>query len=388
MRTRSGRGERGRRIALFSETFLPKVDGIANTLCRVLEHLERRGIESILFAPEGAPARYAATRVHGLPGVRFPLYPELTLVPPTVDVEAALDAFEPDLVHVLNPISLGVAGLRHARALGRPVVASYHTDLPGFAKCWGLGMLASPLWAYQRWLHNQAELNLAPSRATADELIEHGIRSVAIWSRGVDAERFHPRRANAMVRRFLTRTRDDVPLLLYVGRLSPEKRVEWLRPVLDALPGARLAIVGDGPSRPALERVFAGTATKFTGFLRGEELAAVYASADVFVFPGANETFGNVALEAMASGLPVVAPRAGGLLDHVEDGRTGILFESENVGTLVMAVRWLLRDLDAARRLGAAARAHAATRTWDGVLDGLLGHYAGVLERGPLERAA
>lgn len=375
------------RVALFSETFLPKVDGIANTLCRLLEHLQRVGVESLLFAPAGAPESYAATRVVGLRGLSFPLYPELTLVPPTVDVSDEIEAFDPDVVHVLNPIALGLAGIRHAQTLGRPVVASYHTDLPGFAQRWGLGFLAQPLWAYQRWLHNQADVNLAPSRATADEMQEHGIRSVAIWGRGVDAEQFHPRRANPMIRRFLTRTRDDVPLLLYVGRLSPEKRVEWLRPVLDALPHARLAIVGDGPSRPALERLFAGTATKFTGYLRGEELSAVYASADAFVFPGANETFGNVVLEAMASGLPVIAPRAGGVQEHVVDGQMGLLFEPENVGTLVMAVRWLLQDRDGARRMAKAARVYAASCSWGAVLDDVVAHYARV--RAPrLGRAA
>jgi len=376
------------RVALFTETFLPKVDGIVNTLCRLLDHFARRGIESLLFAPAGAPERYSWTRVIGLPGYSFPLYPELTLVPPYVDVSEHLEAFAPDLVHVLNPVSLGVAGLRHAQARALPIVASYHTDLPGFAERWGLGVLSGPLWTYLRWLHNQAALNLAPSRATQRELEQHGIQSVGLWGRGVDAQRFHPRHASASMRERLTRGRQSAPLLLYVGRLSPEKRIDWLRPVIDALPHARLAIVGDGPSRATLERTFAGTPTVFTGYLAGEALAAAYASADVFVFPAANETFGNVALEAMASGVPVIAPRAGGVLDHVADGRTGLLFEPENPGSLVMAARWLVEDRVFARRLGAAARVLARTRTWDAVLDGLLDDYARVLDRAVVGRAA
>jgi glycosyltransferase involved in cell wall biosynthesis len=376
------------RIALFTETFLPKVDGIVNTLCRVLEHLASRGVESLLFAPAGAPERFAATRVVGLPGYPFPLYPELTLVPPYADVGGTLARFAPDLVHVLNPVSLGIGGLWHAQALRCPVVASYHTDLPGFAARWGLGVLSAPLWACIRLVHNQAALNLAPSRATACELEDHGVRSVAIWGRGVDARRFHPRHACAAMRTRLTQGRPDAPLLLYVGRLSPEKRVEWLAPVIAALPKARLAIVGDGPSRAALEPAFDRTRTTFTGYLAGDELAAAYASADVFVFPGANETFGNVALEAMASGLPVIAPRAGGIVDHVVDGRTGLLFDPESPGALVMAARWLVQDRLSARRIGIAARAHARSRTWEVVLDGLLEHYAAVLGRSRVERAA
>jgi len=361
------------RIALFSETFLPKVDGIAATLCRLLEHLARRGVESVLFAPEGGPARYASTPVIGLPGWSFPLYPELTLVPPYADVGATLADFQPDVVHVLNPVSLGVAGLWHGRSLGRPVVASYHTDLPGFAERWGLGLLSGTLWACQRRVYRAADLTLAPSTATRGQLEEHGIEPVQLWGRGVDTERFNPRWRSREARQRLGDGDPEAPLLLYVGRLSPEKRVEWLRPVIDALPGARLAIVGDGPSRPALEELFVATPTVFTGYLSGDALAAAYASADVFLFPAANETFGNVVLEAMASGLPVIAPRAGGVLDLVSDGESGLLFAPEDPGALSMAARWLLEDRGFARRLGKRARLDARKRTWSACLDGLLG---------------
>lgn len=231
-------------------------------------------------------------------------------------------------------------------------------------------------------------MNLAPSRATQRELEEHGIRAVGLWSRGVDAQRFHPRRASAAMRERLTSGDTEAPLLLYVGRLSPEKRVEWLRAVVRALPHVRLAVVGDGPSRASLESLFAGTPAAFTGYLTGDDLAAACASADLFVFPGANETFGNVALEAMASGLPVIAPRAGGVLDHVVDGRTGVLFEPDDLGSLVMAARWLVHDASFARRLGQAAGARARERTWESELDRLLDVYRDVLGRTVVGRAA
>ncbi len=367
------------RIAFFTETFLPKIDGIVNTLCYLLDHLAARGHASLLFAPEGGPTRYANTPVIGLAGIPFPLYPELKLVPPHVDVSARLTTFRPDLIHVLNPFSLGVVGLNQARALKVPVVASYHTDVPGFAVRWGLGLLREPLWAYLRWLHNQADLNLCPSRATQMELEAQGIQRTKIWSRGVDTKRFNPCYRSQVWRLRLSQGQPEAPLLLYVGRLSLEKRVDWLRPVLAALPQVRLTIVGDGPARPDLERLFANTSTVFTGYLRGQDLACAYAAADLFVFPAANETLGNVVLEAMASGLPVVAARSGGVLDHVIDGETGLLFESESQDALITAVGQFVANERYAQKLGATGRAWVQDRSWATILDSLLADYGALM---------
>lgn len=366
------------RIALVTETFLPKVDGIVNTLCHLLEHLGRRGHKSMLLAPAGGPARFAETEVVGLRAVPFPLYPELRLVTPIATALRQLQAFTPDVVHVINPIWLGVAGLLRARSLGMPTIASYHTDIPGFAARWGLRIAVEPLRGYLRWIHNQADLNLCPSRATQAELEAHGFQRVKVWSRGVDAERFHPRRRSLAWRQRLTNNQPDAPLLLFAGRLAPEKRIDWLRPVLDAIPQARLAIVGDGPSRPSLEKLFDDGRTVFTGYLRGENLADAYAAADLFVFPGANETFGNVVLEAMASGLPVVAARSGGVLDFVSDGVSGLLFDPEDQSSLVKATRALVTQSELARRLAVQARTVAENRRWENLLDGLLDDYAAV----------
>lgn len=368
------------RIAFFTETFLPKIDGIVNTLCHLLDHLAVRDHTSLLFAPQGGPFRYAHTSVIGLSGIPFPLYPELKLVPPHIDVSRRLAAFQPDLIHVLNPFSLGVVGLNQARALQVPLVASYHTDIPGFAVRWGLGLFRDPLWAYLRWLHNQADLNLCPSRATRLELEAQGIQRTRIWSRGIDTRRFNPAQRRQEWRLKLSGGQPDAPLLLYVGRLSPEKRVHWLRPLLAALPQARLAVVGDGPARSELERLFADTPTVFTGYLQGEDLAQAYAAADIFVFPAANETLGNVVLEAMASGLPVVTARAGGVLDHVRENETGLMFEPESQDSLIAAVSQLVADEDSARRLGANGRVRVQHRSWAAVLDGLLDDYETLIE--------
>jgi len=367
------------RIALFAETFLPKWDGIAHTLCRLLEHLAAAGHTSIMFAPRGAPSVYAQTPIVGLPCFRFPLYPDLRLVPPLVHVEKQLQAFHPDLIHVVNPVSLGWVGLRHARKLDLPVVASYHTNVPDYAVRYGLPWLRKPLWAYFRRIHNQADLNLCPSRFTRDELVAHGFERIRLWGRGVDTQRFHPAHRTAEWRNYLSGGQPDAPLLLFVGRVALEKRIDWLRPLFETLPQARLAIVGDGPARRQIEKLFANTPTVFTGYLQGEALARAYASADLFVFPSATETFGNVVLEAMASGLPVVVARAGGPVDHVRHGENGLTFDPNDLQDMLEQVQRLVLTPGLIQTLGANARAYAETQTWTAILDGLLKDYESVI---------
>jgi glycosyltransferase involved in cell wall biosynthesis len=208
-----------------------------------------------------------------------------------------------------------------------------------------------------------------------------GYNHLALWTRGVDVTRFSPERHSVDWRVRLSGGEVNKPLLLYVGRLSTEKRVEWLAPVLEALPQARLAIVGDGPARPLLEETFAGLPVVFTGYLSGDELAAAYASADLFVFPGANETLGNVVLEAMASGLPVVAPQAGGIQDLVQNGKTGFLVDPESRDSMIAAVAALVANPTFAAEMGAAGRQAACARRWDHVFDGLIDSYATVIHQ-------
>ncbi len=368
------------RIALFAETFLPKVDGIVNTLCRLLEFLQREGIEALVFAPNGAPEHYAGHRVIGLPALPMPFYPELRTALLTSAGRRELAAFDPNLVLVANPLLMGVAAKHWARARGIPVAASYHTDVPGFVARWGLRPLVPLAWAGMRMAHRGAALNLCPSRATADELAEHGFDHLAIWGRGVDSRRFSPAKRSNVWRTKLSGGEPDRPLLLYVGRLSPEKRVDWLIDLLDRLPEARLAIVGDGPEWERLEVGFAGRPAVFTGYLRGDALAGAFASADHFVFTGANETLGNVVLEAMASGLPVVAPASGGVLEHVRHEETGLLFAPESPDDLAVQTRRLLREPDLAAGLAVRARAHAEANTWEAELDRLVARFRALVD--------
>lgn len=368
------------RIALLTETFLPKFDGVVKSLCHLLDHLADKGHESLLLAPEGSPSHYAATPVVQMKSQRLSFYPEFRLVLPAQDISPELDEFAPDLIHLVSPFSLGLLGAKYARKKNIPLVASYQTDLPGHFERWGVGFLSQSVEKYLYWLHKQAQLNLAPSQVTQRELIQKGYPNVRLWTRGIDSTLYHPNRYDKDMRDFLSDGSSDATLLLYIGRLSREKRVEMLRPVLDAVPNVRLAIVGDGPFREDLERIFKNAPVTFTGYLFGEELAMAYASADIFVFTGANETFGNVILEAMASGLPVVAPDSGGVMDMVKPYETGILFETENQQSLVNAVQLMVVSRGLREQTCIAARQMALRFSWEDILNQLMADYEEVID--------
>jgi glycosyltransferase involved in cell wall biosynthesis len=315
------------RIALFTETFLPKVDGIVTRLRHTVDHLQRLGNQVLVVAPDGGITEHKGAKVYGVSGFPLPLYPELKMALPRPAIGYALEDFRPDIIHVVNPAVLGLSGIFYSKVQKIPLVASYHTHLPQYLQHYGLGMLEGLLWELLKGAHNQAALNLCTSTAMVEELSAHGIERVDLWQRGVDTELFQPDLASVEMRSRLSQNHPESPLLLYVGRLSAEKEIERIKPILEAIPQARLALVGDGPHRQALEKHFAGTNTNFVGYLMGAELGAAFASADAFIFPSRTETLGLVLLEAMAAGCPVVAARSGGIPDIVTDGVNGYLFD-------------------------------------------------------------
>jgi len=375
------------KIAFFTETFLPKVDGIVTRLTKTVQHLVAAGDEVLVFCPEGAPDVYMGARVVGVPAMPLPLYPELKLALPRPAVAEALDHFQPDLVHVVNPAVLGLGGIWLAKTKGYPLVASYHTHLPKYLEHYGMGMLEPLLWELLKAAHNQARLNLCTSTAMVQELSEKGIQHTDLWQRGVDTDLFRPElRSDPMRQRMLGGHSDTGKLLLYIGRLSAEKQIERIRPVLEAIPDARLALVGDGPHRQQLENHFRGLPATFVGYLAGEELASAYASGDAFVFPSSTETLGLVLLEAMAAGCPVVGARRGGIPDIVTDGVNGCLYEPDGsdggAASLTAAVERLLGDPQERQALRQAARSEAEQWGWAGATAQLQRYYSAVLSAG------
>lgn len=352
------------RIALFTETFLPKVDGIVTRLRHTVEHLQKSGDEVLIFSPDGGLTEYKGAKIYGVPGVPLPLYPELKLAFPRPSIGNALADFQPDLVHIVNPAVLGLAGLYYSKIFKLPLVASYHTHLPKYLQHYGLGMLEGLLWELLKAGHNQAQLNLCTSTAMVEELTAHGIERVDLWQRGVDTDLFQPHLASAEMRSRLSQGHPEKPLLLYVGRLSAEKEIDRIKPILQAIPEARLALVGDGPYRQELEKHFEGTSTHFVGYLGGVDLASAFASADAFVFPSRTETLGLVLLEAMAAGCPVVAARSGGIPDIVEDGVNGYLFDPKDEQGAIAATKTLLSRTTERETLRQNARREAERWGW------------------------
>lgn len=372
------------RVALFTDTFLPKVDGITTIICLLLDHLTERGVETIIFSPStGGPIeRYNQTRVITAPSLPFPFYPGLYMALPTRRIFRELRAFNPDVIHFIHPSIFGLVAyaiIRHRTAY--PALVSYHIDYGRIAQHYKVGpfnakFIEPTIEFLTRWIMNRADYNLAPSRYIQQRIREIGVKAeVGLWQRGVDVEKFHPRHASADMRAQLSDGHPDDVLLIYVGRISPEKRLHDLKAVLEQVPGTRLALVGDGPERPALEQMFAGLPVRFMGFMQGEALSQAYASADVFVFPSALESFGLVVVEAMAAGLPVVASRVGGVLDVIDEGRTGYTFAPGDVAGLVEGVRQIASDRACIEEMGRAARAFAETQTWPAMMDEVIEHY-------------
>ncbi len=367
------------RIALFTETFLPATDGVVTRLRHTVEELVRAGDQVLVFAPSGGPESYAGARIYGVPGIPFPPYPKIRLSPPHPGVGRTLRRFRPDVIHAANPFVLGSGGIFYARRLKVPLVASYHTNVAAYARFYKLGFLENATHWWTRTWHNQAHLNLCTSEATRDYLLSEGIKRVRVWPQGVDARRFHPGKASRDWRVRLSGGRPEEKILLYVGRLAPEKNIGRLKAVLREIPDIRLAIVGDGPARKALEKEFRGTNTVFTGLLVEEDLASAFASADLFVFPSTTETLGIVMIEGLASGLPVIAARSGAAHEVVSEGENGLLYEPGSYRGLVAAVRRVLEDDALRATFSRQARLAAEKRGWEASTAALRGYYKEVL---------
>jgi phosphatidylinositol alpha 1,6-mannosyltransferase len=374
------------RVAIVAESFLPNVNGVTNSVLRVIEHLRHTGHEVIVIAPDtprGQPPAnrlHDGVRVHRVPSRMFPKITSLPLGVPRPRIVGVLRGFEPDVMHLASPALLGYGGLHAARFLGIPTVAVFQTDVAGFAESYGIGVASRAAWAWTRHLHKRADRTLAPSTSAMENLAAHRIPRVHKWARGVDITGFAPSARDDQLRRRWSP--DGKPIVGFVGRLAPEKHVERLA-VLAHRDDLQLVIVGDGVDQRKLESALPSAV--FTGALYGEELAAAYASMDVFVHPGEHETFCQAVQEAMASGLPVIAPNAGGPRDLVAPYRTGLLLAvDEFEAKLTESVDHLIAER---HRYSVAARRSVLGRTWPAICDELIGHYEAVQGKRSLKAA-
>ena len=361
-------------MLVVTESFLPQVNGVTNSVRRVLEHLGAHGHEAHLVAPSG-PASYAGAPLHRVRSVALPSYRDFPVgVATRAHLRRVVEEVMPDVVHLASPAWLGHRAGEAARSLGVPVVAVYQTDLVGFAERYPFPGAVPLMRSLTRRVHLPADRTLAPSSASLAQLHELGVPRVHRWGRGVDTELFDPRRRTGELRADLQAGPDL--LVGYVGRLAAEKELGLLRGVHE-LPGVRLVVVGGGPEEARLRSLL--PRASFLGVRHGEDLARVVASLDLFVHTGSTETFCQSAQEALASGVPVVAPRAGGPVDLVAEGRNGFLFDPGSEQALAgvvraVAARPLLRE-----PLARAARPSVVHRSWEAVNAELLRHYREVM---------
>lgn len=371
------------RVCLITETYFPQVNGVSRTLGELVRHLVERGDAVKLIHPDyGKPPAHEA--VHLVRSINPPFYKELFLpLPPFGSVRRAIDAFRPELVHIATQATLGLSALRHALARKVPTVSSFHTNFDQYSRHYRVGWARGIVWRYQRWFHNQTRETYVPSRTTMEGLEAVDFERLVLWPRGVDSSFFRPDRpGREAIRRRLGWGPDDT-VISYVSRLAPEKNVSFLADALQTVaaqrPNVRVLLVGDGPAREELQRRLGGFA-HFAGYKTGEDLADHYAAGDLFAFSSLTETFGNVVLEAMASGMPVVALRAGGVGDIVRHETTGLLVEpAEPPARFAEALLRLVDDPNRRRAMSEAARAHAQSQSWDAVMGALRERYEQVI---------
>jgi glycosyltransferase involved in cell wall biosynthesis len=372
------------RVTIVTETYFPQVNGVSRTLGELARYLTENGDQVQLICPDyGTLADQGP--VYKVPSVVLPFYKELHLPrPPFGNVHRAMAAFRPDIIHIATEATLGWSVLQRALKRRLAVVSSFHTNFDQYSDHYRVGWARGLIWRYLRWFHNCTRETYVPSETTIGDLERRGFEGLVLWRRGVDSTLFRPDRPGRFeVRRALGWSPHDL-VIATVSRIAPEKNVEFLAAALAIVAShradVRILLVGDGPSRKALEEQI-GSIARFAGYRQGDDLADHYAAADIFAFASVTETLGNVVLEAMASGLPVVALRAGGVGETVESGSTGILVEpSETPEHFASAVLRLVEQHDERRRMASAARSYALSMSWDAIMASLRGHYQSVID--------
>ncbi|MEC3884749.1 glycosyltransferase family 1 protein [Halobacillus sp. HZG1] len=370
------------KVAIFTDTYVPQVNGVARTLKRWTGYLEQKRIPYRVYAPDLKSKEEYADHIHRFNSVPFWLYPECRLaLPNLMKIKRDLEAFQPHLIHIATPFNLGLAGLHLGKKMDIPLVGSYHTHFDQYLDYYKLSFLSPFVWKYMQWFHQSFKKTFVPSLHTKRELERQGLDNLGLWQRGVDHQLYSPIHKSEDVRKHFS---IDAPILLtYVGRLAPEKGLDTLMKVAKNLPhrmneNIHWLIVGDGPLRNHLHSIAPENMT-FTGFQDGEMLARIYATSTLFVFPSATETFGNVVLESLSSGTPVVAANAGGVKEIVSHGNTGLLCIPNDVHSFTQGITQLLSDPERLDTMRKQARQEALGRSWDEIFEQLLNDYKDVI---------
>jgi phosphatidylinositol alpha 1,6-mannosyltransferase len=369
------------RIAVVTEAFLPQVNGVTNSVLRLLEFCKAQGHDVLIIAPEseGAPSEYLGYKIKHVPSISMKKL--IPMAVPKKYLEPLLEGFAPDVIHLASPIFLGHYVARIARKMGIPTVSVYQTDIAGFARHYGLTIAHNTLKKWVSRIHQASDITLAPSKWACRDLEQSGVKNVRLWKRGVDLVNFTPSRRDESLRANIAGGKKKL-IIGYVGRIANEKRIDDLK-ILDQQDDIQLVIVGDGPAAPRIKRELPGA--RFVGYQSGTELARYVASFDIFVHTGKHETFCQGIQEALASGVPVIGPDTGGPVDLIEHGITGLLIDTADAHELLEAVA-TLRNHSSFDLMQLAARRSVEHRTWDYINSQLISHYQDAIDQVSRER--
>lgn len=369
------------RIAVVTEAFLPQVNGVTNSVLRLLEFCKAQGHDVLIIAPEseGAPSEYLGYKIKHVPSISMKKL--IPMAVPKKYLEPLLEGFAPDVIHLASPIFLGHYVARIARKAGIPTVSVYQTDIAGFARHYGLTIAHNTLKKWVSRIHQASDITLAPSKWACRDLEQSGVKNVRLWKRGVDLVNFTPVRRDESLRSNIAGGKDKL-IVGYVGRIANEKRIDDLK-ILDQQEDIQLVIVGDGPAAPRIRKELPGA--RFVGYQSGTELARYVASFDIFVHTGKHETFCQGIQEALASGVPVIGPDTGGPVDLIEHGITGLLIDTADAHELLEAVA-TLRNHSSFDLMQLAARKSVEHRTWDYINAQLISHYQDAIDQLSKER--
>lgn len=370
------------KIAYFTESLPPLIDGVSHTLTQLKESLIRDGHDFIFFSPFVPKPDGWGGKVFEIVSMPFPLYTKYKVSLPSLhDIRHKLDNFKPDILHVCSPFFLGISACKYARSIGIPVVGSYHTRFVSYLKYYGFDWFEPYGWNYLRWFYNQTDRVFVPSYATINELSMKGFSNLALWERGINTDCFSPDFANFELRKRWSP--DGQPIAIYVGRLVKEKDIEVLIKAYRILKEKgiifKLVFVGEGPMREEIARNLPEAILE--GFLAGRQLAEAYASADIFVFPSTTESFGNVVLEAGASGLPSIVSGEGGVMNLVLDGQTGFIATPRDADDYASKMEILLTNDILRNNFSKLALRHATKKNWDSVNRVLFDGYRELIQR-------
>jgi phosphatidylinositol alpha 1,6-mannosyltransferase len=369
------------RIVVVTEAFLPQVNGVTNSVLRLLEFCKAQGHDVLIIAPEseGAPSEYLGYKIKHVPSISMKKL--IPMAVPKKYLEPLLEGFAPDVIHLASPIFLGHYVARIARKAGIPTVSVYQTDIAGFARHYGLTIAHSTLKKWVSRIHQASDITLAPSKWACRDLEQSGVKNVRLWKRGVDLVNFTPARRDESLRSNIAGSKEKL-IVGYVGRIANEKRIDDLK-ILDQQGDIQLVIVGDGPAAPRIKKELPGA--RFVGYQSGTELARYVASFDIFVHTGKHETFCQGIQEALASGVPVIGPDTGGPVDLIEHGITGLLIDTADAHELIEAVA-TLRNHSSFDLMQLAARKSVEHRTWDYINSQLISHYQDAIDQLSKER--